>query len=89
MPVPPASQYEYLPAPEAVELSLEEQQAHAAYDRSVVLDLLGYPATRLGKMVALLMRYEHNIALYGTGSVELHFTPTDVKAHLKTVLPTD
>ena len=57
--------------------------------RADILATLGYPETRLGKMVALLMRYETNIALYGTGSVELHFTPTDVKAHLKTVLPAD
>lgn len=63
--------------------------SESALSHDTILQALGFPQTRLGKMVALLLHNAGRIALHQTGSVELHFSGDQVKAQLKGVLILD
>lgn len=60
-----------------------------AVSRDTILQALGFPQTRLGKMVALLIHNAERIARHQTGSVEIHFSGEQVKAQIKGVLTLD
>lgn len=55
--------------------------------RDEILEALGYPETRLGRIVALAMYHEQEIMRHTVGALEFNFAYDQVKVNLKVSLP--